>query len=126
MIESQQTGRVFNPEIADQVNTIRKMAQKRALIAATLLAVNASEFFTQDVEDMVTAAVINAQAAPAPSGEGVEADIREACLKLGKTEAQLAEWVRKKYGAEGIEGLTPHDKAEVLSTLRGVLAKRAA
>lgn len=27
------------------------MAQKRALIAATLLAVNASEFFTQDMED---------------------------------------------------------------------------
>jgi len=32
---------------------VQKMAQKRALIAATLLAVNASEFFTQDIEDMV-------------------------------------------------------------------------
>jgi hypothetical protein len=51
-IESQQVGRVPNPDIADQVNTLQKMAQKRALIAATLLAVNASEFFTQDVEDM--------------------------------------------------------------------------
>ena len=28
-------------------------AQKRALVAATLLAVNASEFFTQDVEDYI-------------------------------------------------------------------------
>lgn len=44
--------RVPNPEIYDQVNTISKMAQKRALIAATLVATNASEFFTQDVEDM--------------------------------------------------------------------------
>lgn len=44
--------RVPNPDVADQVNTIQKMAQKRALVAATLLAVNASEFFTQDVEDM--------------------------------------------------------------------------
>lgn len=35
------------------VNTLQKMAQKRALIAATLIAVNASEFFTQDIEDMV-------------------------------------------------------------------------
>src|SRR5205085_1753732 len=51
-IESQPTGRVLNPDIADQVNTIQKMAQKRALVAATLLAVNASEFFTQDLEDM--------------------------------------------------------------------------
>lgn len=52
-IEAQQVGRVPNPDIADQVNTIQKMAQKRALIAATLLAVNASEFFTQDVEDLI-------------------------------------------------------------------------
>jgi hypothetical protein len=52
-IESQQVGRIINPDIADQVNTIQKMAAKRALVAATLLAVNASEFFTQDLEDMV-------------------------------------------------------------------------
>ncbi len=51
-IIDQQVGQVINPDIAEQVNTIQKMAQKRALIAATLLAVNASEFFTQDVEDM--------------------------------------------------------------------------
>src|SRR5262245_10844829 len=52
-IESQQVGRVPNPDVCDLVNTIQKMAQKRAFIAATLLAVNASEFFTQDVEDLV-------------------------------------------------------------------------
>lgn len=50
-IEGQEVGRVPNPDVADQVNTLQKMAQKRALIAATLLAVNASEFFTQDLED---------------------------------------------------------------------------
>jgi hypothetical protein len=44
--------RVPNPDVADQVNTLQKMAQKRALIAATLIAVNASEFFTQDLEDI--------------------------------------------------------------------------
>ena len=43
--------RIPNPEIADVVNTIQKMAQKRALVAATLIATSASEFFTQDVED---------------------------------------------------------------------------
>lgn len=51
-IEGQQTGRVPNADIADQVNTFQKMSQKRALIAATLIGVNASEFFTQDVEDI--------------------------------------------------------------------------
>jgi hypothetical protein len=51
-ITGQNVGRVPNPDVADQVNTLQKMAQKRALVGTTLLAVNASEFFTQDVEDM--------------------------------------------------------------------------
>lgn len=53
VIEGQVAGQVTNPDVADQVNTILKMAQKRALVAATLIAVNASEFFTQDIEDML-------------------------------------------------------------------------
>lgn len=49
-IEGQETGRVINPDVADQANTILKMAQKRALVAATLLGTSASEFFsTKDV-----------------------------------------------------------------------------
>ncbi len=50
-IESQVVGNIPNPDVADLVNTMQKMAQKRALVAASLLAVNASEFFTQDMED---------------------------------------------------------------------------
>ncbi len=50
-IESQSVGQVKNPDPADVVNTIDKMAQKRSLVAAVLIAVNASELFTQDVED---------------------------------------------------------------------------
>jgi hypothetical protein len=36
----------------DQMNTLMKMAQKRALVGATILATHASDYFTQDVEDM--------------------------------------------------------------------------
>jgi hypothetical protein len=54
-ITSQPAGRVMNENIADQVNTIQKMAIKRALICATLLAVNGSEFFTQDREEFIAA-----------------------------------------------------------------------
>jgi hypothetical protein len=141
-IESQQTGRVFNPDIADQVNTIQKMAQKRSLVAAVLIAVNASEFFTQDVEDMPFAVAARAAAAAEVRGSSdgtsadtrpgaadetkIEAEIRAACRALGKTEEQLAGWVRKKFGAEGVSGLTPADKREVLSALQGMLARRAA
>lgn len=45
---------VPNPDIAEIVNTVQKMAQKRALVAAVLITCNASAFYTQDVEDMKT------------------------------------------------------------------------
>lgn len=51
-ITSQVAGRVKNADAADQVNTVLKMALKRALIAAALIATNASEFFTQDLDDL--------------------------------------------------------------------------
>jgi len=62
--------RVPNPDVADQTNTILKMAQKRALVAATLIACSASEFFTQDLDDLetvdVTAETPPSQPAPEP------------------------------------------------------------
>lgn len=42
--------RIPNPEISSQVNTLLKMAQKRSLVAVILIAVGASQFFTQDIE----------------------------------------------------------------------------
>jgi predicted RNA-binding Zn-ribbon protein involved in translation (DUF1610 family) len=55
-IVDQQTGKVDNPEIADTYNTVLKMADKRALVAAVLNATAASDVFTQDVEDQSAAA----------------------------------------------------------------------
>ena len=43
--------RIPNPDSADIVNTLQKMAQKRALVAAVLVATNCSDAFTQDLED---------------------------------------------------------------------------
>jgi hypothetical protein len=128
-IASQQTGRVFNPDIADQINTIQKMAQKRSLVGSVLLAVNASEFFTQDLEDLHApptplrsgAAALDATAAPDP-----EAEIRAACRALGRSEEQLNAWIKKKFGAAGLDQLTAADRAEVLSLLKGMLTKEAA
>lgn len=51
--------RIPNNEPYDLVNTLDKMAQKRALIAAALIATNASEFFTQDLEDFIQSPVIS-------------------------------------------------------------------
>ena len=62
-IESQTEGRVPNEDIADQYNTVLKMANKRSLVAAVLNATAASDIFTQDIEDMpqFTAKVVKAE-----------------------------------------------------------------
>jgi len=50
-ITDQATADIPNPDIADLINTIEKIASKRALVAATLLATGCSDIFTQDLED---------------------------------------------------------------------------
>ena len=51
-ITSQTVGRVENDDIYTQVNTILKMAKKRALVDAALSAGRLSDIFTQDLEDI--------------------------------------------------------------------------
>lgn len=53
-----------NPDIADQYNTVLKMAVKRALVAGTLVVTGASDIFTQDIEDYVD---MGEDAAPHPA-----------------------------------------------------------
>lgn len=50
-IVSQTEGRVANPDLPDTWNTVLKMADKRALVAAVLNGTAASDVFTQDVEE---------------------------------------------------------------------------
>lgn len=51
-ITEQIVGQIENTEPFDLINTVDKMAQKRSLVAAILIGANASEFYTQDVEDL--------------------------------------------------------------------------
>jgi len=70
-ITSQEVGRKPNPEIFDQVNTLLKMAQKRAHVSATINATSASEFFTVDIEPEQTQAP---EPAPDPGAEAKQDD----------------------------------------------------
>ena len=54
-IEGQDTERRDNPDLADQYNTVLKMANKRSLVAAVLNVTAASDIFTQDLEDIANA-----------------------------------------------------------------------
>lgn len=53
-IESQQVGRIPNPDIADSDNTLLKMAQKRALLGAVPLLGSVADFFAAASEDEPT------------------------------------------------------------------------
>jgi hypothetical protein len=118
--------RVPNDDIASQVNTIQKMAQKRALVGAVLLAVNASEFFTQDVEDMD---MIDAPVARHPQVQDAEfvpvdpfvEEFRDAIASRGFAEDK-ADWLlasllekRKKT----IEQVDAESRGKLLEMARG-------
>src|SRR3990167_6517415 len=51
VIETQEAGQVANENLADVYNTVLKMSNKRALVAAVLNVTAASDIFTQDLED---------------------------------------------------------------------------
>lgn len=115
-IVKQETGRKPNPDMADVVNTILKMAYKRCKVSTTINATSASEFFTQDVEE---------QGAPPadddPHGYGVDtygaaygtreaqqnvrdqklADIRESARKMWTNRGEMKrmfEGLRERLG----------------------------
>ena len=124
-IESQVVGLVPNPDIADQVNTVQKMAQKRALVQATLLAVNASEFFTQDVEDMMVHVPPLGSAAGEPDAAAqnwAERFFSEA-LQLGYADREEITTALKELGYTALR----RDLADtMLEALRRSLNRRAA
>lgn len=99
-IEKQTVGRALNDAIHDQVNTILKMAKKRAYIDATLSATRTSGMFTQDMEDFAGLADIPdagkeakaVEAAPKPDDSKVPQEyIVPAGLHKGKDMRDLSE-----------------------------------
>lgn len=72
----QEVGKVPNPDLADQYNTVLKMANKRALVAAVLNCTAASDVFTQDLEDEDPPA--ERDEAPAPRREEPRQDTPKA------------------------------------------------
>ena len=93
LIEDQPTGKVPNEQLPDQYNTVLKMADKRALVAAVLNVTAASDLFTQDMEDFAdtkkppengredgagsptVGAPLSQQASDAPASSHADADV---------------------------------------------------
>lgn len=108
-IARQPAGRIENPEPWSLHNTILKMAEKRALVAATLNATGASRIFTQDVEDLPefsrrTTPTIEDVPPPGPQPAGTDERAKfEAAWKRGCDQAAAV-------------GVTPDDAPPTTAT----------
>jgi hypothetical protein len=94
-----------NEDIFDQVNTFLKMAKKRALIDATLRAVSASEFYTQDVEDLPH--IPQEEPAPVPA------------TAPAKSLKELSDEFKMRAGDYQFSSAKNSDYARLLSLLHG-------
>ena len=145
VIESQATGQVPNDDIYSLVNTILKMAEKRALVDAALHAGRLSNVFTQDIEDITDisgGSPKQPQSQPQPqpqpqpqsqpqleltkpgTSKPVKSPIDLEWLRERLESLQWADfpsWLRKKYQVDGstitemVSKLTPAQAAEVAS-----------
>ena len=68
-IVGQVVGQTPNPDPAEQINTLQKMGQKRAVVGVVLLACNASDYFTQDIEDYDFGGVVEGTFVEQPATE---------------------------------------------------------
>ena len=105
-IIGQPEGRIENEDIADQYNTVLKMAKKRSIVDATITACAASDIFTQDVEDMVPEAV-KAEIVPDEPGEP---DPTQIAMSEAKSEISVfVTLVGEEY--DGVAYFTDDEKA---------------
>lgn len=122
--------KVENDNPWDYDNTLLKMAEKRALVAAVLVATAASDIFTQDLEDQPAPAAEEAAtpAAEQPAQPEAPARISKATLdeitagakKVGWTKDDLKNYVKDMYGST-IVGLTVPQGEQLLAKLAALI-----
>ncbi|MBS7531845.1 hypothetical protein IC619_015335 [Hazenella sp. IB182353] len=91
--------RINNDDIYSQVNTLQKMAIKRALVGATLQATGTSEFFTQDVEDMPQFQQQREQPTPQQQQQNFQSTLEDK-LKRGRSAIAIEAETNKKLTKE--------------------------
>lgn len=92
--------RIPNTDIFSLVNTIDKMAQKRALVAAVLIGTGASEFFTQDLEDLAGVVLGDEDiVVPATRDDELPADARDDAPPAASARVPYAEALGDLYNA---------------------------
>ena len=124
-VEGQAQGRTPNEDVADQYNTVLKMANKRSLVAAVLNATAASDIFTQDIEDMPEATQATppraeaAASSVAPSKPLYDGKTRQAYIQdLAAPTGITVDAICKKAGVAHVDFLSAEDFDEACDMLR--------
>jgi hypothetical protein len=125
-----------NPDIADQYNTVLKMAKKRAYVDGILSATAASDIFTQDVEEMAppevkvdTAPVAPPVQQPARKDEPVNAEVVAPAGNVisesqgkrlyaiwkgaGKKDADVMAYLQDTYGVSKTKDISKDDYEKI-------------
>ena len=126
-IEGQSIGRVPNEDIADQYNTVLKMADKRSLIAAVLNVTAASDIFTQDIEDMPQfSAAKDMGAAEVVQPFTDTTEDRELVLEQKCKEAGISpKFYLNRLGVESAKDIGADDWTGIMANLADRIAKKA-
>jgi len=98
-------------KVYDLVNTITKIAQKRAMVSAVLVAVGASQFFTQDILEEDISLI-----------DQTTAELK----RLGWTNEQGRFFLQKHYGKNSRQQLTQRELQDFLEALRSHEGSKAA
>jgi hypothetical protein len=108
-------------------NTVLKMAQKRALVAATLNAIGLSGRFTQDVEDLPREVVVEERREPAAEEPKPEPLTRESKVTWGTSEGTAVKDLPPDYLKWAVTGERKFGSctAEWQDVMRAELATRA-
>jgi hypothetical protein len=108
---------------ADNYNTVLKMAQKRAFIAAILSATAASDIFTQDLEDLAPVRASQPIPVTVLAADETLWQIEEGWKALGRTDASLHAALLQRFGTRKLRELTPEQAEQVLAGIRDTAAR---
>ena len=116
--------RLENEDIYSQVNTILKMAKKRALVDASLSAGRLSDVFTQDVEDMghTTGDIISGEedAKATPPNLATEAQLKKIFAsgkQMGYQDEDIKGIIKTKWGVESTKELSKSQASELIQMI---------
>jgi hypothetical protein len=97
------------------VNTLDKMAAKRAMVAAVLITCGASQFFSQDLEDWQQ--TINGTVDDLNEKQSLIDAVGELVSQLGWTPERAQGYLKQNYGVTGRKQLSQRQLGQVVEAL---------